>query len=182
MIAPVLVQPPAANLIDLRLVKEQLRVDDPAEDFLIGHLVAAALAHLDGWSGVLGRCIGAQTWRSFGVALTDMALPFPDVQSAVVKYLDAGGTEQVLSPAAYRIGNDSGGGYLTFEPDASLPAVADREDAVRVDAVYGYAALPAPILAAVLMMVAHWYDNRDGGQDMPAAATALIAPFRMLRL
>lgn len=180
MTAPVLVTPPAAPLVDLLLMKEHLRVTGTEEDFLIGELVKAAGQYLDGWGGILGRCILPQTWRVSVPAFADMALPFPDLQSAVVRYLDAAAAEQTLSAAAYRTGNDAAGGFILFDPAFALPAVADREDAVRIEAVFGFPATAniAGIRTAAQMIVAHWYDNRDGGSDIPAAASALLAPFR----
>ena len=57
-----LVTPPA-ELIPLPEAKAWLRVDGMEEDALIGGLLAAATAHLDGWTGVLGRALGEQVWE-----------------------------------------------------------------------------------------------------------------------
>jgi uncharacterized phiE125 gp8 family phage protein len=178
MIAPVLVAPPA-EFLPLGTIKDHLRVQGPDEDYLIGELAKSAMQYLDGWGGILGRCILPQTWRITVADLGDTVLPFPDVQSAVVKYLDAAEVEQTLSATAYRVGSDDQGGYLLFDPDVTLPAVADREDAVRIEAVFGYPsnAVPAGIRVAALMLIAHWYQNREG-QGSPPAVDALIAPFR----
>lgn len=179
MLAPVRTVAPAAPLIGLSAAKAHLRVTHDHEDMLIVEMAAAAESYLDGWSGILGRCLKPQTWRSYAAGLTDLALPFPDVQTAVVKYLDVGGTEQVLSTAAYRVGNDTSGGYLVFEPGYALPATAVREDAVRIEAVYGYAAdaVPQAIVQAGLMILES-LRQRDGGGGLPPAAMAILTPFR----
>lgn len=178
MIAPVLIVPPA-ELLSLGLVKDHLRVEGSDEDFLIGEYAKAATAYLDGWRGILGRCILPQTWRITVAELSDTRLPFPDVQSAVVKYLDAAEIEQMLAPAAYQVVNDELGGRLVFDPDYDLPVVADREDAVRIEAVFGYPqdAVPTGIRVAALLLVAHWYQHREGQETTPAV-DALLAPFR----
>lgn len=179
MIAPVRTAPPTVDLIDLRLVREHLRIDHSGEDFMLTQLVNAAIDHLDGWRGILGRCISMQSWRSFASTLTDLRLPFPDVQAITsVKYLDAGEVEQTLSPPAYRFGNDDLGGYLVFDGDLLPSVVAVREDAVRVEASYGFATLPSPLQTAILMIVASWYEGREGASVIPPAAAALIAPLR----
>lgn len=179
MIAPVRTIPPAAGLIDLRLVKDYRRKIEPDEDFLLGQLVQAAVDYLDGWRGILGRCIATQTWRSYAPALTDQRLPFPDVQSVTsVKYLDANAIEQTLSASVYRFGSDELGGYLVYEPGAVLPQVAVREDAVRIEAVYGFASVPYPLQVAIAMIAGSWDENREGAADIPPAARSLIAPYR----
>lgn len=185
MIAPVLITPPAA-LLTLTEVKAQLRIDGSHEDILLTGYIAAAAAWLDGWHGVLGRCILAQTWAIRAGALASMQLPFPDVVSAVVTYLDADGTTQVVAPADYRVRTVNGAGWLTFADGYLAPALlAGRDDCVTVTAVFGQAAAPAPLKVAALMMIAHWYQHREAAvagvtvATVPLAVDALIAPWRV---
>lgn len=185
MIAPELTIPPAA-LLTLPEVRAHLRVDHTEEDPLIEGLIAAAVSHLDGWQGVLGRCILTQTWASRFSALRDQRLPFPDVQSAVVSYLDSNGAAQTVDPTNYRVRTISGAGLLTFADSFQAPAVlSGRDDAVTVTAVYGRDDLPAPLRVAALMLIGHWYQHREAvvtgtiTAEVPLAVGALIAPYRV---
>lgn len=177
---PTLVEAPE-DLLGLDEAKAHLRVDHDDEDDLIRGLVAGAVAHLDGWQGVLGRCILTQTWAVSVASLGTQRLPFPDVQSAVVSYLDANGDSQTVDPADYRVEVFHGAGYLVFDSGYSAPTVlSGRDDAVTITAVYGVDVPPPALKVAALMLVGHWYRHREGGtDDIPAPVKALIAPYRV---
>ena len=63
---PALVTPPSGAVVTLAAAKAHLRVDHDLDDSAIGALIAAAEAHLDGYGGILGRCLLTQTWRDSG--------------------------------------------------------------------------------------------------------------------
>lgn len=181
---PTLLVPPAVALVTLQEAKSHLRVSAPDDDALITGLIGAAMQYLDGWGGILGRCIMAQTWKVTLAGFFDQRLPFPDVRAVTVKYLDAALVTQTLSASAYRFGTDSGGGYLIFDSAAVLPATADREDAIWAEAEFGFAdgANVGGLRAAALMLIADWYEGREGAGGLPPAVASLIAPFRWVTL
>lgn len=76
--------PPIAQVVTLEEMKEHLRLSpgDDHEDLLIQSLIDAAVSWLDGWDGVLGRCIMPQTWQ---IEAADLVAGFrlPDVTEAV---------------------------------------------------------------------------------------------------
>lgn len=189
----VLVTPPAA-LLTTAEAKAHLRVDHSDEDTLIDSLVAAATQHLDGRAGILGRAIVNQAWRldvaapCGGIIVIDM----PDVSAvASVKYLSAG-VETTWDSAEWRLGALPAGRFFIEPKDGySWPAADDQEDAFRVAFTAGFgaaAAVPAPLKAAVLLLVGHWYEHREEvviGQApavLPRAVDALIAPYRVRAL
>lgn len=191
MLVPVRTVAPAADVVSLAEAKAHLRVEHTAEDSLITALIAAATQHLDGWSGVLGRCLVTQTWRQsfdgFPVAGV-LRLPFPDVQSVVVTYTDAAGDPQTVDSANYHLVNAVCGAFVALASGAAWPSSATQPDAVGVTFVAGYgnaAAVPAPIKAAVLLHVGNLYENRSAVDDgalapLPLAYDALIAPYRRM--
>ena len=83
---PTLVTAPSADIVSIQDLKAHLRVTNSDEDLLIAALGDAARAYLDGWTGVLGRCIMPQTWQVKAKAGT-IVLPFPDVTSVSAAYL-----------------------------------------------------------------------------------------------
>lgn len=181
---PTLITPPALTLVTLAEANAYLRVTSADEDALIEGFIGAAMQYLDGWGGILGRCIMAQTWKVTLAGFTDQQLPFPDVRAVAVKYLDAALATQTVSPTAYRFGTDSGGGYLIFDSAAALPVTATREDAIWAEVEFGFA--PGGnvdgLRVAALMLIAHWYEGREGAQGCPPAVTWLLAPFRWVTL
>lgn len=190
MIPPVRTVAPAA-VIDVEEARRHLRVDHHDDDLLIASLVAAATAHLDGWAGILGRALGTQTWR---VDLPDfcdrMRLPLVPVASVTsVKYSDTANVEQTVSSSIYRLTADAIGSFVERVSGQSWPAVYDRPDAVRITFVAGEATVPAPIKAAILLMVGDLYANREtvaaanvAAVPMSATVDALLAPYRRITL
>ena len=68
--------------------------------------------------------------------------------------------------------------------DALVTLLIDAAEA-RVAAVTGLAltpASPAPLRLAVLVLVAHAYEHRDGSEPPPGLAEAWLTPYRQARL
>lgn len=185
LIAPVLTVPPTGAPLMLSEVKAHLRVDHNEEDALISALLGAAVSHLDGWSGILGRCIMTQTWRQDYRSVDGgcLRLPFRDIQSLSVQYTDANGADQTMSANDYRLVITHGGAHLELASGASWPSLASEPDAMRVTMVCGFATVPLNIERAILMHVAAMYENRSSQSDkalFPSGYDALTAPFRMI--
>lgn len=91
------VTPPSEDVVSLPDMKAHLRVDHDDEDAMIQSLTDAAVSWLDGWDGVLGRCIMRQTWQ---IDAADLVAGFrlPDV-SEVVENADGSLTVTCAMPA-----------------------------------------------------------------------------------
>lgn len=178
--------------VTLAEAKAHLRVLNTADDTYISGLILAATAHLDGRSGVLGRSLVTQTWdlrcNAFPCGTRGrIELPLPPLQSVTsVKCLDGTGTEQTLDSAAYVV--EPGHIFGRIRPAYGLtwPATLDDDGAVRIRFVAGYGAasdVPAAIKHAILLLVGHWWVNREAVGDVkgPVAMTvdALVAPYRI---
>lgn len=191
---PVRVTAPADPVVTLAEMKAHARVDHADEDGVLTALVQGAIDHMDGWSGVLGRCLVTQTWR---LALNDwpgcgdIRLPFPDVQSVTVKYSDADDVEQTVDASLYELLADAKGAFVRFRDDFTSPTVFDdRSDGVRIDLVAGYGDpgdVPWAIRTAILMLATHWYQHRAAAlgvnvSELPLGVQSLIAPYRRVSL
>ncbi len=189
MYRPVLVTAPASTPVSLTEAKAQLDVGYTDKDTLITGLIAAATAHLDGWTGILGRCLITQTWRQdFDRFNRCMRLPlFPVASITSVKYDDAEGAEQTIANTNYALLCDDLGFYVQFKDTYSFAAISTVRPAVRVAYVAGEAAAPDAIKQAMLLMIRHWFDNPTAVsvgvivQAMPMAVDALLAPYRRVR-
>jgi hypothetical protein len=159
---PINVTPPTSLPVTVEAARRHCRIDHADDDALLSTLIGAAVGYLDGWSGVLGRCIMPQTWRVEALA-GEVVLPMPDVTAATV---DGVALDLVASPA---------GPVVTLTADAEVVftcALPDRMlDTVRV---------------IILLMVGHWYANREAAgpamAETPLAADMLIAPLRWRRV
>ncbi|ASQ10646.1 head-tail connector protein [Sinorhizobium meliloti] len=191
MLRPIRISAPDAKPVSLVEAKGAAKVDFDDDNALIEGMIDAAISRLDGWSGVLGRCLINQEWR---LSLCDwptcrfIRLPFPDVSAATVKYFDEDNAEQTVSASLVTRLEDERGTIIRFSDDFAFPSVFDdRGDGVQVEFTAGYgenaADVPHAIRTAILLIVAHWYNNREAsteGQqsEIPFGASALIAPFR----
>lgn len=192
MHAPVLVTPPAANdpIVTVSEAKLHLRVDGTDEDSLITSLIAAAAQHLDGYSGVLGRALVTQTWRQdFDKFARCLRLPFPAATVANLKWYSDAGTpvETTVDNANYELQHDELGSFVRLIDDFAYPTNVAETRGVRVTFTAGYgaaSAVPTPIKVAVLLLVGHWFANRETvvtgtiATELPMAAAALIEPYR----
>lgn len=172
--------------------KAHLRVDGTDEDSLIDALIAAATSHLEGRNGVLGRALVTQTWDyrvdGFpGAGSGWIELPLPPLQSVTsVKYLDETNTEQTLDAARYVVETGHVHGYVRPAYGLTWPGTLDEANAVRIRFVAGFGAataVPQPLKHAILLLVGHWFVNREAvgaaGAPMPIAVDALCQPFRI---
>lgn len=189
---PTLVTGPAIAPVTLAEVRMHCRVDGDDEDALLSGLVLAAVSHLDGWSGILGRCLISQTWRQTFDAFGVLSLPFPAQTVTAVTYVDPAGAVQTLAPTDYQLREFPGGSAVEPFPGASWPSAAARAGSVAVTFVAGYGPassdVPAAIRQAILMLAAHWYENREAAvvgataTDLPFAVSALVGPYRLVGL
>jgi len=183
---------PAGSPITLDEVKANLDISYTDKDALITGLISAAVAHVDGWTGILGRCLMPQTWRQdfdrFGRCLRLPLAPVASITS--VKYDDELDVEQTIPGANYVLLEDGLGPYVEFLSTYSLPNIHVERPAVRVTYVAGYAdadSVPAAIKQALHLLVRHWFDNPTAvtigvqAQAMPMAVDALLAPYRRMR-
>ena len=180
---------PADPLLTLVEAKAHCRVDHAEDDALLASLISAVTSYLDGYAGVLGRALVAQTWRADYAGFDDMRLPLWPVASVTsLTYTDVADAVQTVPPGNYEIGQDAMGAFIAAAPGFSWPHPAFRVSPVSVTAVYGTALsdVPGAITAAALLMVGDLYRNREtvavGGvaNAIPMSGTvdALLAPYR----
>lgn len=192
MLAPVLITAPAVDVVTFDEASIWLRGDGVTDEkALVEALIASATAHLDGWSGILGRCLINQVWAvPYKGWSRELRLPFPNVSAATVKYYDANNVEQTVAGADMAVLHDAEGSYVRLSDDYAFPNLYDdRDDAVNITLTAGYGtaatAVPAPIRTAILLMVAHWFHNREAVADsalaeLPMGVSALITPYRRI--
>lgn len=156
-------------------------------DALIEGFIRVAHDWLQPPVGWLGRTLMQQTVRADLKVFPHGPLPLPAppiVSIASVKYLDQLNQERTLDPALYFLDEDT----LCWADAFSPPALYWRPGAVRITYVAGYenaAALPTLARQAILMLVAHWFENREavsvaGALNvMPIGVQDLLSPLRL---
>lgn len=185
----VLVVTPPAPVLDRALAKQHLRVTTGDEDALIDAYIAAACGMIDGPDGWLERSIGEQVLELRTDRFCDsLRLPCGPVREIdAVEYVDADGALTALDSDVYVLRGDR----LELAYDEAWPSVRGDADGVRIRYVAGFedGAVPAPITAALLLMVGDLYENRETGVvgtvsaevKMSTTVEALLRPYRIWR-
>lgn len=184
MVRPVLTTPPVGQIVQLAAAKLHLRVMHADDDDLIAAHIAAAERELDGYAGLLGRCLLTQSWVQHYPNWADFyRLPFPDVSLAAVSYVDTDGAEQSVDAALFEIVEEHRGAALWFRPGFSRPSLSSDERmpvAVELTAGYGEAAdVPADLVEAIKARVNQLYWHTPETDVMPTIER-LIAKHRMV--
>lgn len=208
-----LIDGPTVPVVSLSDMKKHLRVDHSDDDDFITAITDACTQHIDGGEGKLGRALVSQTWElRFGSFLRGFAgsgyhrsfrrnysieLPLPPLLAVdSVKYYDIDDVLQTVSTDLYDVIGIGGikPGFISLKKDQSWPTTFARHEAVIVRFIAGYVdtsvspaigEVPAPIVAAIKLMTATLYENRDSvviGQtaiELPWAAKALLEPYRI---
>ncbi len=190
-LSPILITPPAAELITLDEARRQVRRDDEDDDAVITSLIAAVMSRLDGVDGILGRALITQEWSvafdGFPVGAA-LCLPLAKVISiGSIVYRDRDNVEQTFAGANYTAHNTAKTAYVKLDTNSAWPATYTRDDAVTVTGQFGYGAtadkVPAAIRHAGLMLLAHYYENREAvlvgtiSSELPQGVMSLLRPF-----
>jgi uncharacterized phiE125 gp8 family phage protein len=188
-----MVAPPAPEDEPLQLpeVNFHLRITTDAtdaspqwEDPLVQALIYAAR---DAATEFIDAPIAPATYEArFDSFHCDLNLPAPLQRVLQVEYAVGDNLTFQMPPEQYRVLGSPRRPYLALSYGASWPSDALRDPgAVRVQFVAGYGGsglgappLPASIRQAMLLMIGHWYKNRES-EEMPPGARHLLQPFRM---
>jgi len=200
-----LTRPPAVEPVSLAEAKAHLRLDGSDEDGLVARLIAAARTHVEGRTS---RALVDQGWRCVldrWPARRDVWLrPAPVTAVTAVTVYDANGDGRVLAADEYSV--DTASAPARLRPaagrswicgDGAWTAVAGGPAdpgsplngiEIDFDAGYGPDDVPAPLVQAVMMLVAHWHEHREAAAVGAVAAPVaiglecLISPYRVARL
>ena len=185
----ILLEPPAEEPLALSAAKDYLRIEHNDDDDLITALITAARLHVE---AATGRLLITQSWRlTLDVWPVDgvVKLPlFPLNEITAVRVIAADGTPTSIDPDTLLIDAASTPARL-YLPAPLVPGKALA--GIEIDADVGYGAaedVPAPLVQAIRLLLAHWYENRaltlaeGSAPPLPASVQALLAPYRMVRL
>ncbi len=184
-----LVTPPSMLPVTLDMAKAYLKVDGTDEDALIEALLAAATSRIEfecalalisqQWSLYRDR------WPGCGI----LEIPLHPVQAVEeIRILTPAGLIAV-DPALYQ--TDLSGRPARIRALPEFPEETDGLNVVEVRVRAGFGDtpedVPADLRQAILLVVAHWFENREGtaghgGAGLPDEAQHLMAPWRRMQL
>lgn len=191
------VAPPTVEPIVLVEAKAHLKAtENTAEDALIQGWIVAARQHVE---AVTGRAMCPQDWElrlsGFPGRCEPIELPMPPFVSLLsVSTYDVAGTGTALSAEGWQVDAPSGD-FATpalLYPGAAAPgpsSVARLRGAVRIRYRAGYTGpggVPAPLRAAMFLLIGEFFENREGTQNRNLQANPaverLLTPYRLPRI
>lgn len=157
---------PSASPISLAEAKAQMRVEGNDDDIVIQRLIDASVAFVDA-QGVLGFAMITQTWGQWlGPNPGTVSLLLGPVQSvSAIKYYDADGVLQTATLSDFNVFGTPNRITVSPKSGKAWPITQTRDDAIKIEYVVGYgatsASVPQTVRHALMMLVAHWYENRE---------------------
>lgn len=187
----VLTAAPAVEPVTVDEAKAHLRIDHAEEDALLASLITTSRLHIEAALNLAmitqGWCWRFDKWPDAKV----VALPMRPVQSVeAVRIRPADGAVETLSVEDFMLDGSAPARLISTNDAWPKPGVSALGIEIAFTAGFGDAVgdVPAPIRQALLMLVGHWYENRQGtvlgGAEtrVPESASALLMPYRMVRL
>lgn len=158
---------PPADAVTLVEAKDNLRVRGDAENAFIAGLIRRASHHAE---RVTDRALGEQTLEAVLDRFPSGHLELPRGPATgivSINYLDqAGATVPLVSAGTWELEELSDPG--TIHLLGSWPAALTSPNAVRVRYTAG-TGWPEEARQAVLLLVGHWFQNREAAADVGAA-------------
>lgn len=148
---------PTEEPVSMEAAKLHLRTvtGDTTEDAaIIGPIITAAREYCE---NITGRAIARQTITALPGSWAEMSrLPRPPIlQVNKLSWYGEDGTEHVISPEGYVV-DDTGVG-LVIPPPGPLRA----RQPISVEYQAGYDTCPMLVRQAMLLLIGHWYENRE---------------------
>lgn len=179
---------PTAEPVSLTEAKLHCRVDESADDALITALITAAREEIERMSyhALMPQTLELvlDAWQM------PIVLPYPPLTSVTsIKYVDEDAVETTWSSTNYLVSVDRIPALIVLKPNKELPSVTlYPQEAIRVRYVAGYAtaaAVPQSLKQAMLLLIGHWYENRESvtvgavARDIPFGVDALVRSYRL---
>ena len=189
--ALICLEPPVVEPVTLAEAKLHCRIDIDDDDVLVAGLISTAREHLEQISRPQ-VAMTSQRWLyvsdTWPASDTIELRPYPLLTVDEVRYTDDAGVERIIASSAYQVDTHSQPGRLHMIdgwPSATLRPLNGLE--IELTAGYGVDVLSPPLQLrqAVLLLVGHWYENRETvivtgamPKELPFAVNALFRHWR----
>jgi uncharacterized phiE125 gp8 family phage protein len=179
---------PAGEPLGAAEAKLHLRLDGDDENELLDALITAAR---DVCETATHRAFITQTLElGLDCFPCEISVPRPKLQSVTsVKYLDTNGTLQTLASTEYTVDASSEPGRIKPAYGKYWPVTRKELNAVRISFKAGFGDdaedVPATIRQAMLMLIAHLYENREPVNignivnNLPMTVEFLLQPYKI---
>lgn len=158
------------------------------DDALIGSLIKAAREHCEEFTG--RSFVMKELEVAFSSWPDELELPAPPFISISAFTVSDDASDAALTTDDYSV-DDHSGSLAVLTPTASWPTI-DTGDVARVRYLAGHgeessahSPVPNSVKVAVLLLLGHWYSNREAAGDanlkmLPLGVESLLRPYRVL--
>ena len=181
----------AVEPVTLAEAKAHCRIDGTAEDAFVSSLITTSRLQIE---QALGLALITQSWIWTFDAWPSpgpVILPMSPVQAIdSVKIFAADGSPEVIESGRYVLDGNAMPARL-LPTSTNLPDPGAKALGIEIAFSAGFGTTPSlvpqPIRHALLLLVAHWYENREpiAHKDMPRIpdfVSELLLPHRVVRL
>lgn len=182
-----LITAPTYSPLNMAEMRDHVRVDHTDDDPLLAALAESAL-----------DVIESNTWRKFRASTWEISLdcfpsvielPFGGLSSVTsITYVDDNGASQVLASSEYQVDTARDIARITPAYDTDWPSTRTQMNAISVRFVCGADSIPIAIRQAMLLLVGHFYENREASlvgisvAELPIAVDALIEAHKVVTI
>jgi uncharacterized phiE125 gp8 family phage protein len=175
-----LITPPISEPITLQEAKDYLRVDFNNDDALISTLITAARQFIE---KLTRRSIAVATWEMSldEFPQGEIIIPLPPLKTInSISYIKDG-TPQTFND--YEVDDYSQPARIKGE----WPETDNVLNAVKINFDAGYDTVPEPLKQAILLLISHWYENREpvttngSPANIPFTIDALVSQYKIWR-
>lgn len=149
---------PTVEPVTISDAKAHLRTlagDITEDESVIFPLITAAREYCE---NITGRALASQTIKAYPDSWGLWRLPRPPLTAVTsVKYYDKDNAEYTLAAANYQVDTVDGIILILEEPSVALREL----NPIVVEYTAGYSTCPKTIRQAMLLLIAHWYQNRE---------------------
>jgi len=163
---------PTKEPISITEANEHLRLDTDDDFGLVTGLIKVARQYCEDFQN---RAYFTQTWELWLDAFPwelSLDIPRPPLASiSSIKYYDTANTEYTLAATEYFVDTKSTPGRVALAYGKSWPSTTLRPaNGVCITFVAGettLAAISQEVKQAILLLIGHWYEHREGATEKP---------------
>lgn len=173
---------PATGIVTVAEAKSQCRIDHADDDALIGRLVSLASMAVQERAGKALVTQDFEILLSGATATLDVPYGLTPVQQIVsIGYTDTADQAATAVVADFQLTGDEDRAVIKPKTGKVWPTTNGEDGSLVITLRCGFGALtsvPENLRHAALMLIGHWYENRESTGDsmaeMPDAAADLI--------